>query len=566
MRKDAPRVRKTESRDECVKCGSVDVVIPHGGHAALCRACFLANVNHKFRATVAKSQALRHGESVLLAYSGGNSSGAMLALVAEGIRQGTTKKLRFLPGAIIHVDESTALSGTGSDDEDVVATATRRQLVEALRRNIGKIFADGGDDHDDEVEESLGRDERRVPPLHVVPLENAMSIGEEMELEVEGMEEEEENQLKASKNHDAERKMAMDASGIRGVQDYESFIHEDRTRKNRLRLKAFLGKLKSTTSKIRAVQLLRRKIIAHVAQQLGYVHVMEGVSASRVAIDIMTDLALGRGTQIPKDVGLLDDRFQASERLTIVRPLREFSNKEIVVFNRLSKVPSFVAENMETGAAPLSSIQRATEHFILSLQADFSSTVSTVCKTGEKMAGNQLVRGNSSPEESVERCCLCSTVLDVTESPENEKALLRQITSPSLSAFDSGGGGGIIATAARALDVTTVISRASTTEESSEDVDKSGDLPLTVHEAISRSLCYSCRLISRESTLDEKSRTHPTTSKVDMTSNLTHPPSCLTHLSSELGNLPSFVVEKALQKQSRIELRNQIKDFLLDDT
>ena len=65
-----------------------------------------------------------------------------------------------------------------------------------------------------------------------------------------------------------------------------------------------------------------------------YVHVMEGVSASRVAIDIMTDLALGRGTQIPKDVGLLDDRFQAHERLTIVSPLREFSNKEIVVFNR----------------------------------------------------------------------------------------------------------------------------------------------------------------------------------------------------------------------------------------
>ena len=56
MRKDAPRVRKTESRDECVKCSSADVVIPHGGHAALCRACFLGNVNHKFRATVAKSQ------------------------------------------------------------------------------------------------------------------------------------------------------------------------------------------------------------------------------------------------------------------------------------------------------------------------------------------------------------------------------------------------------------------------------------------------------------------------------------------------------------------------------
>ena len=87
--------------------------------------------------------------------------------------------------------------------------------------------------------------------------------------EVEGMDEEEENRFKAAKKHDAERKLAMDVSRTRGMEDYESYIHEDRTRKNRLRLKAFLGKLKMTTSKVRAVQVLRRNIIAHVAQQLG---------------------------------------------------------------------------------------------------------------------------------------------------------------------------------------------------------------------------------------------------------------------------------------------------------
>ena len=72
---------------------------------------------------------------------------------------------------------------------------------------------------------------------------------------------------------------------------------------------------------------------------------MEGVSASRVAIDIMTDLALGRGTQIPKDVGLIDDRFHANDRVTVVRPLREFSNKEIVVYVRcVHYLQSFMGE------------------------------------------------------------------------------------------------------------------------------------------------------------------------------------------------------------------------------
>lgn len=61
---------------------------------------------------------------------------------------------------------------------------------------------------------------------------------------------------------------------------------------------------------------------------------MEGVSGPRVAIEIMTDLALGRGTQIPRDVGLVDDRFRSTESVTVVRPLREFSHKEIVVYNR----------------------------------------------------------------------------------------------------------------------------------------------------------------------------------------------------------------------------------------
>ena len=65
---------------------------------------------------------------------------------------------------------------------------------------------------------------------------------------------------------------------------------------------------------------------------------MEGVSSSCVAIEIMTDLALGRGTQIPKDVGLVDDRFHSSDGVTVVRPLREFSNKEIVVYNKYADV------------------------------------------------------------------------------------------------------------------------------------------------------------------------------------------------------------------------------------
>ena len=59
---------------------------------------------------------------------------------------------------------------------------------------------------------------------------------------------------------------------------------------------------------------------------------------------------------------------------------------------------------------------------------------------------------------------MCSTTMDVAESPLDDAELLHQITSPSLGESNRGNGN-FVATAARALDVTTVISRASTHAE-----------------------------------------------------------------------------------------------------
>lgn len=299
--------------------------------------------------------------------------------------------------------------------------------------------------------------------------------------------------------------------------------------------------------------------MSRIGKMLGYTHLMEGVSAPRVAIEIMTDLALGRGSQIPKDVGLTDDRFKSSDGITVVRPLREFSNKEIVVYNSLTKVPTHVAENLETGTPASSSIQRATEQFILGLQADFSSTVSTVCKTGEKLSGAQKKQDSPGPAEGIARCSLCNTVLDVPKASLNDVDLLKQIMSPLLDSAQAGNSSSC-ATAARALDVTTVISRATSQETSSStaapDVRstlQSKTIPMA--EIISRGLCYSCRLISREINEAEKSRrlNHVTNSQD----------------SEEKGNfdfLPSFLVRDSLRKEENSVMKEKIQDFLLDDT
>ena len=87
---------------------------------------------------------------MLLAYSGGVASGAMLSLVAEGVREGTAKKRRFRPGAIVYVDESSATSVSSSGlDDDAAEENSRREILESLSRHCRTIFGqesvDGGE-------------------------------------------------------------------------------------------------------------------------------------------------------------------------------------------------------------------------------------------------------------------------------------------------------------------------------------------------------------------------------------------------------------------------------------
>ncbi|KAM7439858.1 Cytoplasmic tRNA 2-thiolation protein 2 [Porites harrisoni] len=64
----------------CMKCLRSQAVVVVRLNDPLCRSCFLAYFTHKFRATIGKARVIRAGEKVLLAFSGGPSSSAMLHL------------------------------------------------------------------------------------------------------------------------------------------------------------------------------------------------------------------------------------------------------------------------------------------------------------------------------------------------------------------------------------------------------------------------------------------------------------------------------------------------------
>lgn len=59
------------------------------------RKCFEEFFIHKFRSTLSKSNVFGRGEHVLIAYSGGPSSSALLHLIAEGLSMNARRRLQF---------------------------------------------------------------------------------------------------------------------------------------------------------------------------------------------------------------------------------------------------------------------------------------------------------------------------------------------------------------------------------------------------------------------------------------------------------------------------------------
>ncbi|KAJ8981292.1 hypothetical protein NQ317_004028 [Molorchus minor] len=94
---------------------------------------------------------------------------------------------------------------------------------------------------------------------------------------------------------------------------------------------------------------------------------------------LLTNICLGRGSQVPVDSGFCDDR----EEIKILRPLRLFDIKELAFYNRLNNLePVFVRQREVNHYLSVNNLMR---QFIDNLQQNYPATVTTVVKTGDKL-------------------------------------------------------------------------------------------------------------------------------------------------------------------------------------
>ncbi|XP_033101545.1 cytoplasmic tRNA 2-thiolation protein 2-A-like [Anneissia japonica] len=367
---------------KCMKCEEKAVLLIRINDA-FCRNCFIQYMTHKFRSAIGKGRLILYDEKVLLAYSAGHSSCAMLHLVQQGFLEHVHKKLRFIP-YLAHIDE-----GAVTDQTADQRTARRQEIASRLQ-NTGI-------------------------PFDIVSLEKVMSLmdGEyltEEPIDLISSHNESSSDTKEAQVGDTCSQSSDPAtSSVAGCACADDLSNQMAS----LGINGLAGKLrkliestKTLTAKEDLLWRLRNQLLVKVARQRGCSKIMLADSGTLVSVRILANISQGRGAALPLDTGFIDRRLGD---IAFIRPLKEFTKKEIVLYNNFHNVQSMFVPSLTTKAGSEASINLLTEEFVNGLQADFPSTVSTICRTGEKLGTDGSL--------SQDICLLCKASLD-TSVPE----------------------------------------------------------------------------------------------------------------------------------------------------
>jgi len=122
-----------------------------------------------------------------------------------------------------------------------------------------------------------------------------------------------------------------------------------------------------------------------------------GDCSSRLSIKIISLTSKGRGFSLPLETSGETDWF---EDVIITRPMKDMLSKEIGIYNQFVGLDDVYIQSVTSMMHAKASIERLTEDFIVGLEKEFPSTVSTIARTGAKLTpSDSIVKEN--------RCIVC---------------------------------------------------------------------------------------------------------------------------------------------------------------
>lgn len=277
--------------------------------------CFLMRATHKFRSEFGKSRLVRDKEKVLVAFSGGRASSAMIHLVEQGLSKRAQKKLRFCP-SLLFIDDGYSLPAHD-----------RRCRLENI---VKKMQSTGMTFYVYSLEQSL--DKIDLQPLLT----------------------------------------SSEASVAGSVHD----LMFDNSNK----LLLLLDSVRNQSSRAALLFQLRKRLLLRVACYLQYDKVAVGDTSSVLAARVLSFIAQGRSAQLSHEMSFADMQYDG---VMLLRPMsREFSAVEMEAYNRLNGIEPVIAPDEESSDVTIDSL---SQKFVSSLQLQQDTTVSTVCRTAEKL-------------------------------------------------------------------------------------------------------------------------------------------------------------------------------------
>jgi cytoplasmic tRNA 2-thiolation protein 2 len=139
----------------------------------------------------------------------------------------------------------------------------------------------------------------------------------------------------------------------------------------------------SFSSKEDLIQYYTTLALELEARRLGCNMIMYGDNSTLLAIKTISNTSKGRGISLHLELAI--ENLDPVAQILHVKPLRDILGKEIGIFNQYREVNSFLHPNITTGMHKKASIERMTAEFILELENEFPSTVSTITRTAFKI-------------------------------------------------------------------------------------------------------------------------------------------------------------------------------------
>merc|ERR550534_946841 len=296
--------------------------------------------SHKFRSTLGKAKAVGVNEMVLLAYSGGLSSGAMVQLVCQGQEENRAqKKLVFKP-SLLYIDEGVILKL--SDHQRLTNAKAVLQFAADCKLDV-----------------------------YITSLEYCLiSTSDLLVLHKNSYE-------IPSSNHHVQLNNLFDS--VHNITAQEDLLYR-----------------------------LKQRLINFAAMKSGHTKIFLGSTGTRLAGQLLTAMAQGRGAQIADEVGFSDNR----SGVPCLRPMREFVDKEVGYLAHFLRVVSVSIPTLSTKLGAAASIGRLTEDFVVKLQTDYPATISTLFRTGDKF---RSIGVSSDGKEAGSECLMCGSQIEESQ-------------------------------------------------------------------------------------------------------------------------------------------------------